>query len=119
MRAPDIQRAYQPRHQSAWQDITNNTGGTIRSAAFLPTGPSTDGSEDRPVAPNGAEVWNKSDPDSPTNIPAEGNWTKQRYPLYHKRGRGSLLIQFSNDLQPTGYEVHVIFEHGCQVIGTR
>jgi hypothetical protein len=100
--------------------ISNNSGGTITIDRFFAYWP------DVPTAQkigqlllNGVVVWNPSDPDSPTDIPIEGNWENGANLSIPNGATGNLLIQFSNDLQATGYEVHVIFAHGCQVSKSR
>jgi hypothetical protein len=103
-------------------DITNNNPGTITISRFFAYWVKTPTSQklDRLLL-NGNLIWNTSDTTSPSDIPTEGNW---------RGGAGSdrtilsgttenLVVQFQNNLQPTGYEVHIIFDIGCQVVGTR
>jgi hypothetical protein len=103
-------------------DIVNNSGGDIIITSFFAYWP------DIPTAQkidqlfiSGTMVWNRSDPDSPSDIPTEGDWINSADPALKIPAATvkNLLIQFSNDLQPTGYEVHVVFDIGCQVTGTR
>ena len=68
---------------------------------------------------NGAVIWNTSDPDSPSDIPTEGNWVNGADLSIPGTTTRNFLIQFPNNLQPTGYEVHIVFDIGCQVIGTQ
>ena len=68
---------------------------------------------------NGNVIWNTSDPDSPSDIPAEGNWAGGANLTIPASATENLVIQFPNALQPTGYEVHIVFDIGCQVIGTK
>lgn len=70
---------------------------------------------------NSVSLWNRSDPDSPSDIPTESNWNG---PVSDRTIPGdgtaqNFVIRFTNDLQPTGYEIHIIFDIGCQVIGTK
>lgn len=101
-------------------DITNNSGSDIDLSRFfaywvkLPTSQKIDR-----LLLNGVVVWNRSDPDSPSDIPAEGNWIGGADLIILNGSTESFLIQFSDNLQPTGYEVHLVFNIGCQVIGTR
>jgi hypothetical protein len=103
-------------------DISNNTGSTITINRFFAHWVKTPQSQklDR-LELNGDLIWNTSDSDSPSDIPTEGNW---------RSGAGTdrtilnatteqLVVQFQNDLLPTGYEIHVVFNIGCQVIGTK
>lgn len=68
---------------------------------------------------NSAVIWNTSDPDSPSDIPTEGNWVNGADLTIPKATTRNFLIEFPNNLQPTGYEVHLVFDVGCQVIGTQ
>jgi hypothetical protein len=68
---------------------------------------------------NGDEIWDKSDPNPPSDIPNEGDWKGGANLVIPGAPVSNLLIQFSDTLQPTGYEVHILFDIGCQVIGTR
>ena len=65
---------------------------------------------------NGTMIWNTSDPDSPSDIPTESNWVKDANLTIPASATETLLIQFSNPLQATGYEFHVTFDIGCQVV---
>ena len=101
-------------------DIVNTSGKDITITSFFAYWP------DIPTAQKidqlfigGTMVWNRSDPDSPSDIPTEGNWVNGADLKIPDKSVKNLLIQFSNDLQPTGYEVHVAFDIGCQVISTR
>lgn len=101
-------------------DITNNNGSAIIVNRFfaywikLPTSQKIDR-----LFLKGIMIWNTSDPDSPSDIPAEGNWITGSDLTLPDATPRTLVIQFPNDLQPTGYEVHIVFNIGCQVIGTR
>jgi hypothetical protein len=69
---------------------------------------------------NSTEIWDISDTTSPSDIPTEGNWKgsadnrkiPDTTPL-------SFVVRFQDDLQPTGYEIHIFFDIGCQLIGTK
>jgi hypothetical protein len=67
---------------------------------------------------DGLEIWNKSDPNSPSDIPDEGNFLASANltladPLPH-----TFAIQFLQDVQPGTYDVHIVFDNACQVSGT-
>lgn len=101
-------------------DITNTSGLPItinRFFAYWVKSP-TSQKIDR-IFFNGVMVWNTSDPDSPSDIPTEGNWINGADLTIPDVTTRNLLIQFPNGLQPTGYEVHLVFNIGCQVIGTQ
>jgi hypothetical protein len=64
----------------------------------------------------GVSIWNTSDPNAPSDIPSEGNW-KGTVPerTLPGVGVGTFRIQFGNGLEPGLYEVHLVFDIGCQV----
>ncbi|HEX5807500.1 MAG TPA: tetratricopeptide repeat protein, partial [Anaerolineales bacterium] len=97
-------------------DIANNSGSTIaidRIMAYWPDIPTHQ--QINQILLNGAVIWNPADPNSPSDIPKEGNWTNTADLTIPNATTGNLVVQFSNDLQPTGYKVHVVFDIGCQV----
>ena len=101
-------------------DITNISGQDIiitRFFAYWPDIPTAQKIDQLFIS--GAMIWNPSDPDSPSDIPTEGNWINGADLTIPNATTKNLLMQFSNDLQATGYEVHVEFNIGCQVMGTR
>lgn len=101
-------------------DITNLTKSTItinRFFAYWVKSPTSQKIER--LLLDGAVIWNTSDPDSPSDIPAEGNWVNGADLTIPDATTRNFLIQFPNDLQPTGYEVHIVFDIGCQVWGTK
>jgi hypothetical protein len=100
-------------------DITNNTGGTIiinRIFAYW-VKPSPSQKLDR-ILLDGNELWNTSDPDSPSDIPAEGGWSGGDRTILNAQTR-TLILRFQNALEPTGYEVHIVFDIVCQVVGNK
>ena len=100
-------------------DITNNSGAIIGITRFYAIWTKTPISQkiDKLIL-NGAEIWNKSDPDSPSDFPTEGNWVGGAGPAIPNAITENFVVQFSNDLlQPT--EIHIVFDIGCQVIGTK
>ena len=106
-------------------DITNNSGGPItinRLFAYWVKSPPSQKLDKLFLNDVGTvEIWNISDTDSPSDIPAEkGNWssTDPDRTIPNKATR-TFVIQFQNDLQPSGYTVHIVFDIGCQVSGTK
>lgn len=100
--------------------ITNNSGTTItidRLFAHWVQAPSSQ-KIDR-LFLNGSPIWNTSDPNSPSDIPAEGggSWpgvaSDRAIP---NANSGNFVIQFQFPLEPGNYEVHIVFNAlGCQV----
>ena len=100
--------------------ITNNSGSTITITRFFAYWVKTPKSQKiARLFLAGNVIWNTSDPDTPTDIPTEGNWVPSGDRSILDAGAKNMLIRFSNDLQATGYEVHIVFDIGCQVIGTK
>ena len=64
-------------------------------------------------------IWNTSDSDTPSDIPTEGNWRSGANLTIPAAGTRTLFVQFQDDLEATGYEVHLVFDIGCQVVGTK
>jgi len=101
-------------------DITNNSGSAITIDGFFADWIKTPTSQklDRLIL-NGADIWNKSDPEPPTDIPTEGNWVGSADRTIGVGATENFTARFQSILQPTGYEIHVIFNIGCQLIGTK
>jgi hypothetical protein len=105
-------------------DITNNNSSLIvinRFFAYWDEVPNSQKIER--LFLNGTVIWNTSDPDAPSDIPTEGNWVSGAdtiIPGTNTPGANArtFLIQFANDLQ-SPVEVHLVFDIGCQVIGTK
>jgi hypothetical protein len=102
-------------------DITNNAGSPITInrvfANWIKLQPSQ--KIDRLLL-NGIVIWNTSDPDSPSDIPTEGNWIGGAVDrTIPDATTTTFLIQFPNALEPTGYKVHIVFNIDCQVIGIK
>ena len=99
-------------------DITNNNGSAITINRFfaywveLPTSQKID-----KLLLNGIVIWNTSDPDSPSDIPTEGNWIGGADLTIPDASTRNFLVEFSDPLLAIGYEVHIVFDIGCQVIG--
>lgn len=65
---------------------------------------------------NGAEIWNISDVEPPSDIPGEGNWnaTSRQMPL----GTSRLVLQFQEPLEAGEYSVTIDLDIPCQVSGS-
>jgi hypothetical protein len=101
-------------------EITNNSGSTITINRFFAYWVQTPASQKvSQLLLNGVLIWNPSDPDSPTDIPTEGDWVNGADLTIPDATTSTLVVLFSDDLQATGYEVHVVFDSGCQVSGSR
>lgn len=71
---------------------------------------------------NGVSIWNTSDPDTPSNIPAEGGgiWSSSAAQRTIPNGASrNLIINFMEPLEPTGYQVQIVFDVGCPVNGSK
>lgn len=101
-------------------NITNNSAGPITIERFFAFWLKTPSSQkiDRLIL-SGALLWNTSDNDSPTDIPAESSWINGASRTILAGETRNFVIRFQNDLQPTGYEFHIVFDIGCQVVGTK
>lgn len=104
-------------------DITNNTGNTITLNRFFAYWvKSTPNQKIDRLLFDGNLLWNTSDNDTPTNIPTESGWlvgADRTIPYPGAPGTRNFLIRFQENLEPTGYEVHLVFDIGCQVVGTK
>lgn len=64
----------------------------------------------------GNTVWNISDPDSPSDIPSEGDWQNGAdLTVPGNATPQTFILEFMDDLQPNGYEVYFVFDSGCQM----
>jgi len=101
-------------------DITNNHVTPITITEFFAYWPKQPISQklDR-IYLNGVMIWNKSDSDTPSSIPSEGNWENGANLAIPNGVTQNLVVQFSSPLQPTGYEVHLTFDIACQIVGTK
>lgn len=101
-------------------NITNNGPASITIDKFFAYWVKTPQSQklDRLLL-NGNSIWNTSDSDSPSDIPNEGNWIGSASRTISNGATGSFIMRFQNDLQLTGYEIHIVFDIGCQVIATK
>lgn len=98
--------------------INNTSAGPVTINRFFAYwDPTPDSQKISQLLLNGVLIWNRNpaDPDSPTDIPLEGDWVNGADRTIDAGVTDTLVIIFSDDLQPTGYEVHVVFDIGCQV----
>jgi len=109
-----------PNTNELGMDITNSSGGAVTINRFfaywvkLLTSQKLD-----KLFLDGNQVWNISDNTSPSDIPTEGNWMGSANLTIPDATTQNFVVQFQNDLQPTGYAVHIIFDIGCQVTGSK
>ncbi len=101
-------------------DITNNSGNVITINRFFANWVKTPQSQklDRLLL-DADLIWNTSDSAPPSDIPTESNWRSGVDRTIPDTATRTLTIQFQNDLQATGYEAHVFFDIGCQIIGIK
>jgi hypothetical protein len=101
-------------------DITNNSGNVITINRFFAYWVKTPQSQklDRLLLDNDV-LWNTSDSAPPSDIPTEGNWKSGVNRTIPNAATRTLNIHFQNGLQATGYEAHIIFDVGCQLIGIK
>jgi hypothetical protein len=99
--------------------ITNSSGGPITINRFFAYWAETPSQRISQLLLDGALVWNPSDPDSPTDIPLEGDWANGANLTIPNGATSTLVVLFAQDLEPTGYELHVVFDIGCQVSGAQ
>ncbi|HSO13106.1 MAG TPA: hypothetical protein VLT51_12075 [Anaerolineales bacterium] len=100
--------------------ITNNSGGAITINRFFAYWVKTPTSQKLDRLLLGSNLlWNTSDSDTPSDIPAEGSWRSGVDLTIPDTVARNFGIQFQNELQATGYEVHIVFNIGCQVVGAK
>jgi len=101
-------------------NITNNSGADINIDGFFAywvDSPTTQALE--LLILNGDQIWNKNDNDSPSDFPTEGNWRSGANLTIPNGATRTFLVQFREVLQPTGYDLHIFFDIGCQVSGKK
>lgn len=101
-------------------DITNTSGAPIDIIRFFAYWVKSPASQrlDK-LFLNTVEIWNSSDPHSPSDIPTEGNWISAALTIPGDGTPRNFVMEFQDPLQPTGYEIHIVFHIGCQVFGTQ
>lgn len=101
-------------------NITNNSGGAIIiNRLFVHWVKSPTSQKLDRVLLDGFVIWNTSDVDSPSDLPSEGNWVGGANRTIPNAQTLNLVLRFQNALQPTGYDVHIVFDIGCQVTGAK
>jgi hypothetical protein len=100
-------------------NITNNSGGDITIDRFFAYWVKSPPSQkvDRLLL-SGVVLWNTSDNDSPTDITSD-QWINGANRTIVNTETRNFVVRFLNDLQATGYEVYIVFNTGCQVVGTK
>jgi len=68
---------------------------------------------------NGVEIWNKADPNPPSDIPSiDGDWVNGADLTVPGLTSRNLVVRFQNNLEPGSYPVRITFDNGCQVSGS-
>ena len=100
-------------------DITNSSGGPVTIARLYANWDKTPISQklDK-LFLDGILIWNISDTTPPSDLPTEGGFVNGADLTVPHATTRNLLIQFQDPLQPFAYEVRIVFDIGCQVIGT-
>lgn len=100
--------------------ITNNSGSPVTiNRVFVYWEKTTTSQKLDRLLINGASIWNISDNDSPSDIPTEGNFQNGANLTIPNATPYNFVVHFQDDLIPTGYEVHVFFDSGCQVFSKK
>lgn len=104
-------------------DITNGNGGVITIARIYVIWEKTPPSQklDKIFLDLDTNLlWNQSDNDPPSDIPAEGNLAFNSADRTIADGAiRNIVLRFQDALQLTGNVVHIVFDIGCQVIGSQ
>jgi len=109
-----------PNNNELSTDITNNSGGTITISRFFAYWVKSPNSQKIiRLFLNGGRIWNTSDPFPPSDFPSESPFADGAILTIPDATTSPFLLRFQDDLQPTGYEVHVYFDIGCQISGTK
>ncbi|HAV78865.1 MAG TPA: hypothetical protein DCX53_16055 [Anaerolineae bacterium] len=101
-------------------DITNSSGGTItidRFFAYWVDSPSTQALD--MLVLNSDLIWNQTDNNSPSDFPTEGNWRSGSDRTIPNATTRTFVVQYRENLQSTGYVIHIIFDIGCRVTGSK
>ncbi|MDX1377504.1 MAG: hypothetical protein R3307_01545 [Anaerolineales bacterium] len=109
-----------PNPDELGMDITNSSGGDIivnRFFAYWVDTPLTQALDSLTL--NGGQIWNKNDNDSPSDFPTEGDWRSGANLTIPNGMTYNFVVHFRENLQSTGYEVHIYFDIGCKVVGTK
>jgi len=101
-------------------DITNNNVAVITIDSFFAdwVNLSTSQKLDKLLL-NGVEIWNKADPNPPSDIPSiDGDWVNGADLTVPGLTSRNLVVRFQNNLEPGSYPVRITFDNGCQVSGS-
>lgn len=99
--------------------ITNNNGTPITITRFFAYWVKSPNSQKlASLSLNGTPIWNPSDSNTPSDIPTEGDWINKSSLTISDATPQSFVVQFQDNLQGTGYKVYIVFDIGCQVVGT-
>lgn len=109
-----------PSSNSLSMNITNNYGKNISISRFYAEWVKSPSSQklDRLLL-DADLIWQISDSTPPSDIPTDGNWKSGANLTITNATTRTLVVQFQDSLQATGYKLHVVFNHGCQVIGVK
>ena len=100
--------------------ITNNTATPVMINRFFAYWQeSTFTQKLTEISLDGVVIWNASDPDSPSDIPAENPFVSGANRTIPAGIPGILTLEFQDPVEPTGYEAHVVFNINCQVVATK
>jgi len=99
-------------------DITNSGGPATITRFYAIWNKSSSSQLLAKLLLDGLEIWDRSDPNSPSDFPDEGNFIASANltiadPLPHP-----FAIQFQENVEPGTYDVHIVFDNTCQVSGT-
>ncbi len=97
--------------------ITNNGSTLVTITAINVNWPDTPISQDiKEVKFDGVTIVNSTDPEPPSEYPAERNWTGAQSDRELAASDSQLLeFLFQDNLQPSGYSVTITFDNGCVI----
>ncbi len=97
-------------------NITNSSGGTIRMDSLSVIWVESPASQGLlKVVLDGVEVWGGSDPDSRSDFPSERAWDATPADRDIDTGTVTLMLQFQENLQASGYTIQAVFDIGCSI----
>jgi hypothetical protein len=100
-------------------DITNSSGGPLTIERLYATWVKLPSSQklDK-LFLDGVLIWNISDTTPPSDLPTEGSFVNGADLTIPHATIRNLVVQFQDPVQPSGNEVRIVFDIGCQVTGT-
>lgn len=119
-----------PNPSELWMDITNTGGSPVTITRFFSywvESPQSQKLDKLFFNSNGnsVEIWNRSDPDSPSDIPSagDGNWISAALTIPNDGIAKNFVVQFQEPLEPGTYDVHIVVYDpsstvSCQVSGS-